>query len=382
MWMDIRRSPQLFGAPLKSVFPGWMVSTVCFFLDILFLDRVHNGGFVLTIAIVNSRYMNQSKIFYPIVMLVFSVSALGTSLFLYIYWYLEVSAGLNAVVRRFKLDKQQVLEPQTWIVVLVLSILVGFIIICVVIIFIYNQKHLRLYRMQHNFINNFTHELKTPVTSLKLYLETFLKHQLSREEQEKYIGYMLNDAARLSDNISRILNLAQIEGKSYKENSVIIDLVEATKLFLDNNRHLFQEAAITVNNPTGEKLLYAIRLSLYEILLMNLLTNAMKYNRSEQPKIDISFVHKGNSLLVRFEDNGIGIEKANLKKIFKKFYQVGRSDNMSAKGTGIGLYMADSIARMHKGKIVAESRGRGAGSVFTLTLPYFPLNRIIDEYKE
>ncbi len=302
--------------------------------------------------------------------LVFSVVALGTSLFLYIYWYLEVSAGLDNVVKRFNLNKQQVLDAQTWVVILVLSILVGFIIICIIIIFTYYQKNLQLYRMQHNFINNFTHELKTPVTSLKLYLETFLKHQLSREEQEKYIGYMLLDAARLSDNISRILNLAQIEGKSFQEELAIIDLVEATKLFLKNNRHLFQESDIQVHNLSGQKVIYGVKLSLYEILLMNLLTNAIKYNRSDRPKVNITFVREGRTLLICFTDNGIGIDKANLKKIFKKFYQIGRSENMSAKGTGIGLYMAENIARLHKGKIIAESNGEGMGATFTLRLPY------------
>jgi len=314
--------------------------------------------------------MSQSKIFYPIVVLVFSVVALGTSLFLYIYWYLEVSAGLDNVVKRFNLNKQQVLDAQTWVVILVLSILVGFIIICIIIIFTYYQKNLQLYRMQHNFINNFTHELKTPVTSLKLYLETFLKHQLSREDQEKYIGYMLLDAERLSDNISRILNLAQIEGKSYREELAIIDLVEATKLFLKNNRHLFQESDIQVHNPSDQKVIYGVKPSLYEILLMNLLTNAIKYNRSDRPEVNITFVREGRSLQIRFKDNGIGIDKANLKKIFKKFYQIGRSENMSAKGTGIGLYMAENIARMHKGKIIAESNGEGMGATFTLLLPY------------
>jgi len=316
--------------------------------------------------------MGKSKYFYPIIILVFSVAALATSLFLYIYWYLEVSEVLRNVVKRFNLDRQQVLEPQSWIVILVLSILVGFIIICIVIIFVYNQKNLQLYRMQHNFINNFTHELKTPVTSLKLYLETFLKHKLSREEQEKYIGYMLQDAARLSDNISRILNLAQIEGKRYKEESVIIDLVEVTKQFLINNRHLFQGSEIKAHSPPNKRVLYSIKLSLFEILLMNLLTNALKYNESDKPVVDITFSHEGRSLFIRFADNGIGIDSADLKKIFKKFYQVGLSENMSAKGTGIGLYMVDNIARMHNGRIRAESRGHGLGSVFTLTLPYMP----------
>ena len=74
---------------------------------------------------------------------------------------------------------------------------------------------MQLYRMQNNFINNFTHELKTPVTSLQLYLQTFSRYELSREDQLKYIGYMLTDVNRLTENINRMLNLAKLESKSY-----------------------------------------------------------------------------------------------------------------------------------------------------------------------
>ncbi len=314
--------------------------------------------------------MIQSKWVYPIVFLVFSIAALATSLILYIYWYLEVSEGLQTMVERFKIDQRQVLEPQTWVVILVLSILVGFILICIFTIFVYNQKNLQLYRMQQNFINNFTHELKTPVTSLKLFLETFEKHELSRNDQLKYIGYMIQDADRLSDNISSILDLAKVENKSYGGEYTVRNLVQVVDRFFKNNGHLFQNSEININNPSGDSFLYAINRKLFEILLMNLSTNALKYNESKLPKIDITFNQLKNDLLIRFEDNGIGLEKSEIRKIFRKFYQVGRSDNRTAKGSGLGLFMAKIIARLHKGKIKAESRGRGKGSVFTLILPY------------
>jgi len=313
--------------------------------------------------------MNRTKwFFHPIFIFVLSIVALVTSLILYIYWYVEVSTGLKSVVNKFNLDSSQVLEPQTWIVIMVLSILVGIILLGIFIIFVYNQKTLQLYRLQHNFINNFTHELKTPVTSLKLFLQTFSKHELSRDDQLKYIQYMITDVSRLSDHINRILNLARIESKSYKKEFVVSDLAAAFEQFYKNNDHFFKGCQITIHHPP-EPLLYSINPPLLEMLLMNLLTNAIKYNESKAPMIDIAFERQNRKLLISFKDNGIGLEKGKIKKIFKKFYQVGRTDVMSAKGSGLGLHVVQNIARIHKGKVVAESKGKGEGSVFTLILP-------------
>jgi len=315
--------------------------------------------------------INRSKwFFHPVFIFIFSIVALAASLFLYIYWYMEVSTGLKTLVRHFSLDPDQVLASQTWVVILVISILVGLILAGIFIIFVYNQKLVQLYRLQHNFINNFTHELKTPVTSLTLYLETFLKHDLSRDDQLKYIHYMIQDANRLSDNTTRILNLARIESRSYEGEFVISDLVQTVEGFCSNNSYLFRNCEITIHNPSGRSFPYRINESLFEMLLINLLTNAIKYNKSEVPKVDITFEPQKRRLHIYFEDNGIGIKKGETKKIFRKFYQVGRSDNMSASGTGLGLYLVQSIARIHKGKISARSEGEGKGSVFTLTLPF------------
>jgi len=306
---------------------------------------------------------------HPILILVCSTLALVGSFFLYIYWYMEALSGFQAVVRKYNVDPDQFLDYHTWLVILVLSILVAVILLGICIIFIYSQKTLQLFRLQHNFINNFTHELKTPVTSLSLYLETFARHDLPRSEQLKYIQYMIQDADRLSGHISRILSLAQLESRNYKGKFSTADLVELTENFYKKNSHLFGGAEILSHNPSGRAWLYPVDQSLFEMLLMNLMTNAVKYNSSGAPRIDITFARQKRDLRIRFTDNGIGMERKQFKKIFRKFYQIGRSEDMSARGSGLGLYLAQNIARIHKGRIVAQSEGIGKGATFTLVLP-------------
>ena len=307
--------------------------------------------------------------FHPVFIFVFSVVALAASLFLYIYWYVEVSAGIADVVRRFNLDRSQIFATQTWLVILVLSLLVGIILAGILMIFVYNLKLMQLYRMQHNFINNFTHELKTPLTSLNLYIETFLRHDLSREDRVRYLNFMLRDVKRLENNTTRILNLARIESGSYENTVITADLVETVRTFYELNGHLFRNGEIRIHNPAGRPFPFDINPSLFDMLLMNLTTNALKYNDSVILKLDVTFVPEKKRLHIRFRDNGIGMEKKQLKKIFRKFYQVGKADNMTARGSGIGLHLVRHIARIHKGRVVAESEGPGKGSVFTLTLP-------------
>jgi signal transduction histidine kinase len=313
--------------------------------------------------------MNKGRwLVHPILILILSILALVASLFLYIYWYIEISSGLKSIVQRFNLDTGQVLASQTWVVILVLSILVGVILLGIAMIFVYNLKTFHLYRLQHNFINNFTHELKTPVTSLRLYLETFLKHDLSREKQLKYSRYMLQDVDRLSENINRILNLAQIESKHYKTGFESLDLVKIVRHFYQKNAHLFANCDIRFQHPEDASPVAPVNLPLFEMLLMNLSTNALKYcDRGLVLKI-VFEVHR-KKIYVRFQDNGIGLEKGELKKIFKKFYQVGKSDDMSARGSGLGLYLVDLIAKLHNGRILAQSDGKGKGATFILVMP-------------
>ncbi|MFZ7126236.1 MAG: sensor histidine kinase [Desulfobacterales bacterium] len=310
-----------------------------------------------------------SWLFHPVAVFVISTLSLVGSLFLYIYWYIEVSEGLKAVVRRFDLDASQVLEPQTWLVVLVLSVLVALILLGILIIFAYSQKVFKLYRHQQDFINSFTHELKTPVTSLKLFLETFEKYELPREEREKYVRFMLADVAQLSDTISRILDLARLESRSYQPEFEESDLVEAVESCLSQNSAVLQHADIRVHRPAEVPPVYPLDRVLFHMLVMNLVTNAIKYNVSERPSVDIRFEQTRRHHLIHFEDNGVGLEKRELRKVFRKFYKAASTERLSAKGTGLGLNLVQNIARIHRGRVTAVNRKSGSGSVFTLTLP-------------
>ena len=311
-----------------------------------------------------------SLLLHPISIFIFSTIALVVSLFLYIYWYVEVSTGLKAMVRRLNLEPEQVLAPQTWVVVLVLSILVGIILMGIFTIFVYNQKTLQLFRLQRTFINNFTHELKTPVTSLKLFLETFLKYDLEREEQAKYIRYMLSDVGRLTDNINRILNLARLESKSYQPDFRPTDLVGAIEGLLATHAPLFEGCDIRIHPPDGGSWRQPVDRPLFEMLVMNLLINAVTYNRSNRPQIDIRFRAGRRHLRLCFEDNGIGIDRKDTRKIFRRFYQAGHPERIRARGSGLGLNLVQHIARLHRGRVAAESRKDQGGSVFTVILPW------------
>lgn len=308
--------------------------------------------------------MIRSRWFYhPLFIFIFSLLALGSSLVIYIRSYLRVHAALEEVVFRYHLNSASMLDTETWVLVLILSLLVAVILTGLLIIYIYYQKMIQLYRLQQNFINGFTHELKTPIASLKLFLETFSRHELPREEQLKYLEFMKRDTARLSDNVNRILNLGRLEDRNFKADFVRQDLVALISNFLENTPHLFEEGKVTFHAHVKEVWM-PIDTALFEMLMMNLITNALIYNKAKEKLVEIELTTEGKNVIIDFRDNGIGLDRSHAKKIFKKFYQVGKS----TKGSGLGLYIVQNIARLHRGDIQAISMGAGAGSVFRLTL--------------
>lgn len=314
--------------------------------------------------------MHQVRWYYhPLFIFIISFTALATALFLYLHWYLKVSQAFVLYLAQYHQMPEQFLETQTWVIVLVMSFLMCLIFIGMLMIYLFYQKMKELYRMQQNFINGFTHELKTPVASLQIFLETFSKYNLNPEEQKKYIGYMLQDTKRLADNVDRILKMGKIEEKKYQAEKKICDVASLVNKFFRENSQILNNVKLKINIPEKQFYIY-FDTELFEIILANLVSNAINYKSDKELEIGINVFDQNKFLRIEFVDNGVGITKENLKKVFRKFYQVEKN----SKGTGIGLFLVSLILKIHKSSIEAKSDGVGAGSCFILKIP---LNRAL-----
>lgn len=301
---------------------------------------------------------------HPVSVFIFSTLALGLSLFLYIRWYLQATEAFHLFVDRYKLDPEQVVEGQTWVVILVMSLLVAIILLGMLLIFIYYQKVIQLYRQQQNFINGFTHELKTPLTSLKLYLDTFKMHNLPPQDQMKYLNIMSADVDRLKQNVEGILNLGRLETDGHKGDFQRIELVNHLKDLITKELPQYPNAEILFDAPSYQTYVM-LDLQTFPMVMKNLIRNGIIHNHQAKPVIRIGLEKIKNKIHLKVTDNGIGIEKKYLKKIFRKFYQVGKS----SKGTGLGLYMVATIAKLHGAEVHATSHGLDQGTTFEIILP-------------
>lgn len=316
------------------------------------------------------QILNPSRWYlHPVFIFACSIFALATFLVLTVSWYMEITSALEVIILKFHIDPKSIFPSKTGMTLLILSALIFVVLIGILLAFIYYQKTVNLFRLQHNFIYNFTHELKTPVTSLRIYLETFIRHPMEQDDIKKYSKNMLEDINRLTENINSILNLARIESQNFGSEVTRDSLVKLVENFCKKNASLFRDLDIEIENQSGNRMVYPVNLFLFEMLLMNIISNAIKYNESEEPKLIIRFKSFIPKVTIDFIDNGIGVDKKEAKKIFRKFYQAGRDHKNDVSGSGLGLYLVSSIATIHGWRTSVASQGKGKGATFKITIP-------------
>lgn len=316
------------------------------------------------------QILNPSRWYlHPVFIFACSIFALATFLVLTVSLYMEIRSALEVVMLKFNIAPQAIFPSKTGMTILVLSLLIFVVLAGIFLAFIYYQKTANLFRLQHNFIYNFTHELKTPVTSLRLYLETFIRHPMDPGDVKKYSADMLKDIDRLTENIDRILNLARIESQNFGSKVTRESLVVFLKDFCRKNASLFRDLDIKIENPSRGRFEYPVNAFLLDILLTNIFSNAIRYNESHTPCLTILFKSYLQKVTIDFIDNGIGVDKEEAKKIFRKFYQANRNHNHATTGSGLGLYLVSSIAAIHGWRASVSSEGKGKGAKFTITIP-------------
>jgi signal transduction histidine kinase len=221
------------------------------------------------------------------------------------------------------------------------------------------------------FINAVTHELKTPIASMRLYLQTLQSRHVDEKQRREFYDIMLADADRLQRTVEQVLKAGASSQKPKIVAQAPVDMGALARESVDLAvlRHHLQPGAMALEAHDGHALTVRGDAEELRTVLTNLLDNAVKYS-GDAVRVTVSVAAPSpDTVWVRVQDRGVGIPRKQLKRIFNRFYRVQARGLKQVKGTGLGLYIVRSIARAHGGRVFAQSEGEGRGSTFTLELP-------------
>ncbi len=284
-------------------------------------------------------------------------------------WYFERSAEFQEFARRLRPD---LLNAEfNWVVLLEGSFLMLTILVGVCLIFVYWNKQAKLNQMQSNFVSSVSHELKSPLASIQLYLETLKYQDVSKEETKDFIETMLADTDRLSGLIENILEASKSDPKSMELKMLPVKMDEFLQETIRGNEGRLKAKDFNwqiniVDSPT-----LLIDKRMMGMVFNNLLGNALRYSPSGSG-LKIEMKNSGKNCEIKFQDSGIGIDKKDLKKLFRKFFRVQNNQTQNIEGAGLGLFISKEIIKNHKGKLMVFSEGIGKGATFTVALPLRP----------
>jgi signal transduction histidine kinase len=257
-------------------------------------------------------------------------------------------------------------------------VLFGLIIAGLIVYTVFLVMEIKRNEEHDSFINAVTHELKTPIASIRLYLETLQSRDVNEGQRREFYNIMLADADRLHNTVNQVLKAGVMREKPSETGTrtAVVDVAALARdcVELARLRHHLPPAAVELQIQQTDSLLVKGDAEELRTVLANLLDNAVKYS-GQAVRITVSVVSPApHSLWVRVIDRGVGIPKRQLKRIFNRFYRVQPLGLKAVKGTGLGLYIVRSIARAHGGRVFAHSEGEGRGATFTVELPRFTGN--------
>jgi two-component system sensor histidine kinase SenX3 len=267
----------------------------------------------------------------------------------------------------------------TWIihwrgvVPLVLGIVLFSLIIAGLILnTIFLVREIRRNEQHDSFVNAVTHELRTPITSIRMYLETLQSREVADEQRRDFYRIMHEDTDRLMSTVDQVLRAAETSQKRRERHWAPLNmatLLHTSVVAARVRHHLSMESLVEVTNESmGDATVMGDSEEL-STAITNLLDNAVKYAAGEV-RIRAEVLQQGGDVLVRVSDNGVGIPTGELKRIFKRFYRTGRA-RTTVKGTGLGLFIVRETLKKHRGSVQAHSEGEGRGAQITLRLPRY-----------
>jgi signal transduction histidine kinase len=290
---------------------------------------------------------------------------------------LFLTLGLCTVALAVTLNVGWILLNWRTGLLLVLGIIVSTLVITgVVLNTIFLIREIRRNEQHDAFLNAVTHELKTPVASMKLYLQTLQSREVSDAKRQDFYGIMLEDSERLLGTVEQVLRAART-ASTKPVLTAPVDLRELAGecVQIARTRHHLGNEAIHFVDRAGACTRVLGDTDELKAAIFNLVDNAVKYS-NQNVRVEVELAESGHShLAIRVRDSGVGLPSSELKRIFKRFYRVPSSMALRVKGTGLGLFIVRSVAERHGGRAWAESEGPGFGSTFTLELPAVAQNR-------
>jgi two-component system, OmpR family, sensor histidine kinase SenX3 len=253
---------------------------------------------------------------------------------------------------------------------LVLGIVSFAIIIAGIIIYaVFLVLEIKRNEDHDTFINSVTHELKTPIASIRLYLETLQSRSLTDEQRRHFYDNMLADADRLHRTVDQVLKAGVMRERKQAVARAPVDMGALTRECVDLAmlRHHLPPGAIALETQTDQPLIVLGEADDLRTVISNLLDNAVKYSAGAVRVTVALAAPTPGTVWVRVQDRGVGIPRKQLKRIFNRFYRARSVTHL--KGTGLGLYIVRMITRAHGGRVFAHSEGEGKGATFTVELP-------------
>jgi signal transduction histidine kinase len=225
---------------------------------------------------------------------------------------------------------------------------------------------------QHDaFINAVTHELKTPVASIRLYLQTLQTREVDEVKRREFYGIMMEDSDRLLHTIDQVLRAGSTlsQFRRIAQDRVDLGAIAHDSVALARTRYRLPDTSVSLKDRTAGPAIVLGDADELRAAVWNLIDNAVKYSAAD-PHISLTLEETADHTryALKVTDRGAGISPDELKRVFGRFYRI-QGMSARAKGSGLGLFIVRSVARRHGGKAYAESEGAGRGSTFTLLLP-------------
>ena len=255
-----------------------------------------------------------------------------------------------------------------WTLMVLGTSFLGLVLVGVVLYLLISIKSIRLTQRQSNFVDSVSHELKSPIASLKLYLQTLSRRTVTEAQQANFYRFMLDDVQRLDTLINHMLDAARLDHEPVEADIVDVELSAVLRSCAETlclRYHLPRE---TIHLHTSDAIVRTRPIDL-EIVFRNLVDNAIKYG-GPSPEVEIDSQFAGDEQVVtRIVDNGRGIPAKLRRKIFGRFVRLGRELERSRTGTGLGLFIVRTLVKRLRGSITVRDRPEGQGTIFEVRLP-------------